>query len=280
MICMTLDVETILQASRPMILRHTVAIVEELRGQFAIGGSGVLFQVGDAQFLFTAAHVLKDAPDAPHINRLIGGMGGDAIPLEAEAHVTDVASNDVAVVEVPSKVASELLARGKSFLRSSHLELRDDDPFEQEAFFAVCGFPEKDARTSYGESTSMDVTIYVHGADAAPHQPPPIRAFDPKRHLALVYERGMVNPKTDYVVKHPRGMSGGGIWRIGYPLRDGDRWTTDNVRLMAIQHTYWEETRSVVGTRVDVCHHVVQKHYPALRPLLALSMRGTPGTYP
>ena len=266
---MPLDLVKLVRASQPFVTKYTAAVLMSRDGDHGVAGSGVLFQVDTAHFLLTAAHILA----CNHEERAtlqLGGFDGESIPLEADGFATDVESTDVAVLEISPETAGALRAAGKAFARSATLDA-NDPTWTREGFYVVCGFPLADARLP--EPTELHLTAYSHGADRALQNPPPIKAFDPKKHISVTYNNvARSNQDGGYIVKHPTGMSGGGIWRVGYPDVDSEAlWSTADIRLVAIQHTYSDP--SVNGTRIGWCLRIIHDRYPALRPALDLVTR-------
>jgi hypothetical protein len=68
--------------------------------------------------------------------------------------------------------------------------------------------------------------------------------------------------------RDPDGKSGCGIWRLVEAGTDARPWTTDDVKLVAIDHGHRRRTKVLVGTRIRYALQMIYRNHPGRRPAM------------
>ncbi len=229
--------------------------------------TGVLYQVADHHFILTAAHWLRDIIQH-NILLFIPtyGAADPGIPLVgALFHTTEKEIRDVGVIHLDEATAEKLKSR-KEFLRHGKVCISDADP---EGLYVVFGYPEEwFGRTADSELITRPLPYFCQRYSG---ETMPDSGYDPQLHMALGFDRNVVTTQ-DYsrqTLPTARGMSGCGIWRVADCSKEGvERWSTKELRLVGIQHTWCNERKYLLGTRIQYALQVVSMNYPELeRPL-------------
>jgi hypothetical protein len=173
-----------------------------------------------------------------------GVQGTPLIPLgettaytsEKEDPTDDVV--DVAAVHLlPHTVPS--IVKGIRFIRLQHLDHRD--PGSPESAYVVFGYPHAQMRYSKERSAVGTAPLPYQSmiCDGRKGFPP---NFDPTKHLLLDFQLSdnKTNSGEPVSVPDPNGMSGCGICRMFRFDRGMLSWTTDEIRLVGIQHGWWK----------------------------------------
>src|SRR5262245_57500541 len=223
----------------PWLLARTVALMKEKPvGVLRPHGTGVLLAIADDAFLISAAHVLAEvATDQMWIHP--AAAAPNLLPLDGV--IVNTTENrgavDFGFVRLAEDVRAEL-AKSKQFVRLSEIEMNLDD---SHGWYAAFGFPAEVNPTSTGGGVEVRPFYYGTKLHDWSSDRPNLGAFDPKLNVALEYAWSKSADHSGAVASLPRpnGLSGCGIWRLF--VYDGVRrgeWTTDAVRLVAIQHSH------------------------------------------
>jgi hypothetical protein len=220
-------------------------------------GSGVLLRVADARFVVTANHVCRLFLEQGCSCFLSGAE--KLIPL-GNAKVWRLESSDLAVIRLTESVWTAL-SPGKSFARLPELDGRDET-HEVGGIYCVFGYPSDSSTTDHEARMHKMVAEHVWGIPYGAHKQP-LLSFDPTRHIAIEFREGS-HP-------HPGGMSGCGMWRVLKAGVPGATWFTDDIRLVAIEHTLGHrDGDALVGSRIGYLPTMIEAHDPSLAPVLAL----------
>lgn len=189
-------------------------------GQPEFEGSGVLLKRGSHYYLVSAAHVFDHCNRRPLV--LDGGLGGAV--LTNEPYVTNPPAGmprekdrfDIGVVPLTN---SEVDALGCARFQ----ELPEVEPpvwnEEFNAFLLIgCPVSHQGHNVDSGEMEVTRVRSFLGPADSRAYH---LTRLPPETHLLMKFrERDMQMNGQRGAAIHPRGMSGGGVWRIDYsPLR-------------------------------------------------------------
>jgi hypothetical protein len=247
----------------PEVARSTIPIFAYNRWQMLPAGTGVLFQIASARFIFTAAHVargsrrgrmpyfLAASPLSDQPIRL-----RDAVTIHTDGDHDD--QIDVGVIELSDAVVGHL--RGNSFLRPATIDMSD---CALPGVHLVMGFPKALAHSDVGMTTiSAKPLRFVTTLRDGLQLP---RFCEPSNNIVLDYsetsyeDSGDASPSID-----PDGMSGGGIWRLASEGQIAD-WSLSCLKLVGIQHTWSQREGYVKGTWIRYAVMLIWDRYPGLR---------------
>lgn len=291
-----------------LVAKYTVRLNREYPfGTFAHAGSAVLIQIDEARFLVTAAHALRLVTWSPTGLRLspnnshiwISVPGRDVSLVNLDGHVTSDAvegekdARDFAVLRLtPSTV--DALGDRVAYLRCSSMDLSDvvrfrataldlNDSASRDGWHVTQGFPSVDVshkvRPDDGARVGLVYPSSNFGRLYDLFGEPPIEDFDRRVHVAMSWDITSAqnvpgSPKAsreELEPADPRGISGGGIWRVtdGFPT-DASEWTEDDVKLVGIEHRLGQGHTTLCGTKISCILHSIYVQYEELRPVLDL----------
>lgn len=232
-------------------------------------GSGVLVAFNDRSFFLTAAHVLRDALGHPWAiageQNLVPPQSAVYFTTPAEAHQHDTA--DVGFVELTPNEVHQL--GDVEFLSPARPDpderRRPPQPGLTRPFYFVFGYPASRMKANPQTKTvratgafpllSVPVERYVYTAINRPEH----------AHLIVAFDRGDSHGRKGAVVApHPRGISGGGIWRVD----DLVHLKPEATRLVAIATEWWAQQEALVGTRIGVVLDGLRARYPDLQAFI------------
>jgi hypothetical protein len=72
----------------------------------------------------------------------------------------------------------------------------------------------------------------------------------------------------------PKGISGGGVWRIARPNLPTGEWAPDDFKLVAIERCLLPDTGALLATRLEYALALLRKHHPELDSAFRLSLPG------
>lgn len=272
----------LLEQSNPITISAAVPFYASQEGRVTSCGSGVLLAVGERKFILTAAHVL-DFQEIMKLPLAIGSptKGDFLTPLEtlniyrspyklklkikenySELRKQESDPIDTGIVEITPGMAAEL-EKSKRF--SSLREVDVETPYVPGAFL-IAGYPLKKSKV---DATAKTVT-FEGGWFVTNLADPPVREDGLALHFT--YPSSGINLRGEELnLDHPEGISGCGVWRIG-DLRsiqmNGGNWTADHVKLIGIEHGWYEESRRVHATPIHIAVQMIYKGYPDLREIM------------
>jgi hypothetical protein len=267
-------IERVMEASSPEIKRATVPIFAIQDGIPIENGTGVLLQIADTAFLVSAAHVMDYATkhDLPHL--ISNGLpGSELIPLH-NVTVTSTSLEgdlfDLAVVRLPEELAVRLRVT-KRFVRLS--EIDPDDAVAEGSFYFVYGYPYEWTKTDTTQST-VRLSSFRFGGTAF-REKIELKEFRPELHLLISSPPDRIADADGNLMELPKlgGISGCGMWRLSSLSQTNDRWSTDNVRLVAIEHAVAKVGSPVAikGTRFKAVLQMIKEAHPELRQPIGLT---------
>jgi hypothetical protein len=158
---------------------------------------------------------------------------------------------DIAIIVLADEDAAKIGSE-KRFCRMNEVLSRDRD--EAGWFFGAFGYPsdESDVDHSAKLMTMKGRPCFGNIADGDGLT----EDFNDNVHLAIGFDRAR-HP-------HPGGMSGGGMWRVYHPAMAPERWTEDDIKLVAIEHTLGAGHTALVGTRIEYVLGLIRSFDPTL----------------
>jgi hypothetical protein len=226
-------------------------------GQPTQYGTGVLLQIDNVRMIVTAEHVADE-----FLNQGVSAVlaaGKHMFPL-TRAETRRSKGDDIAII-VLNEDDSARVADERKFTRLD--ELACGDPTTTVGgIYSAFGYPHASSEVDH-EARTMTMTAtpclglpYADGTGL-------MTDFDDRFHVAIRFD------STNNV--HPGGMSGGGIWRVHQAGCRADRWTEDNVKLVAIEHTLGRGHTALIATRIEYVLGLVRSFDPSLDGAIKLA---------
>jgi hypothetical protein len=267
--------------------QSTVAVVVADPPKVHQLGSGTLFQIADAHFVVTAAHVVQGASDAGKTIGISGGPDHHFVSLAGKwwrSSQTDGDAPDrydLAVYRLPDDAASKF--SGKRFLRLSDATY---DPPGPRAVFTLFGFPGiwTESITAEAERLSvrpLEFTTYAYDGSLGG-----IQHYEPRLHILLSAgsedlsdSEGSPQEFRDRLGQSMRlpiglkGISGCGVWHIGDLDTPIERWAKRDARLAGVACAVYQAHGAVKVTRWIAVTTLINAAFPDLRSVLKLRLR-------
>ena len=224
-------------------------------------GSAVLLRMGKRGFLLTAGHVADlhvegklCVPTRDGIAGVFDGVGGNRI-LAIEARSHDPV--DVGYLTLTSETVTEFHPP------LCVLERQYVDPnggVEPGDICAVGGYSITKARAGADLNSSGAYSYVGFAADHTQYQS---LGYDPDVNIVVTYRRKKsVFPEGDRInPPHPRGLSGGGIFRLSADLQP--EWSATPRQLVGIIHTFKQRENCFVGTRLPMFLATIGRRFPS-----------------
>lgn len=241
-------------------------------------GTGFLLQIGDEKFIITAAHVI-DFPIVHKIPTFVGASlnGATAIGIRSDAVLFSEMPKsgtrlddpiDIAVVCLPADIAKEIIATGKSFLHLYDLDPMDDR--DGCNFYLMLGFPcewsRSDIANRFVYSTLWPFGTGIYGGERGK-----IQKYIDEIHIALDFNA--VNTPPD-----PHGISGCAIWRTYKKGVNPSDWTSEQKKLVGIEHTWFPSEKVLTGTQIRYVLQMLYREFPKLRAAIDMNFGSLPGS--
>jgi hypothetical protein len=267
------------EASALEISRATVSIYGYHQRAVHQNGSGVLLKIGDKHFLLSAAHVIDYTAihGIPYL--LSPAEGKEPIPLDRvractspwPAHrdpkdpdMRDADPLDVGFVELNREIVDRL----QPARRFAPLQEIDVGERLRLGCYLLLGYPR--------QLSVVDVAKQKAHAEPLRYVTElctdPVDQFDPTKLVRLKYPpTGLNAHMAEVSVPNPKGMSGCGVWRLA-EMKHPDKWSKDDVKLVAIEHSWHRHRRYIQGTRVRYALELIYRFYPSIRPIMDLHL--------
>jgi hypothetical protein len=188
------------------------------------------------------------------------GAGTEARLVPLQAHIRRSERADIAILVLNEAVWSQF-APEKRFTRLS--EVHCDDPTKEiGGVYCAFGYPSNESNVDHPAAQLSMVAQSCFGlpfADAT-------QGFDASKHIAIHFDPS-AHPD-------PGGMSGGGVWRIHQAGVPTGRWTANDIRLVAIEHTWGNDRRALYGTRMEHVFTLIKNFDQSLGPAMDLVWPG------
>lgn len=246
----------------------------EGRGRgFSPAGSAMLIERSDgAKLVVTAGHVLDNLGGLPLLAR--GGKATDLIKLPYDNALTSQPARpsrkddrvDLAAFHLPHELVTKLLTTGARFLAERRIRLDWD---KKGVYFAL-GFPHRvnkvkrrrasaDAQPS--RSRKPDPYVIPNVAVLAPCEAAPDERYaevkaDLELNFVLIFRHSEERDMIEKPYPHPRGMSGGGIFRIG---TNDALVKAHEIELAGIGTEYHEKSGLIVAASAPAVRRIVSE---------------------
>jgi hypothetical protein len=237
------------------------------RGKPYLIGSALLLSVGDKLLLATAAHVLDWNKDtslyvAGRVKPIL--IAGDSYRTEPPKAGRDEDLADVGIIEV-SNIPREQWSRYR-ILTPADLDV-DDFPADH-TLYGFAGFPVTRNRVYLTtiKPSSMACVVVASPPDAYARL-----ELHPATHFLGNFDRNrqIDSVKGLFTGPDPRGMSGGGAWRLGTPKEFA--MGTNSERLIGIGIEHRKDHKILLAVRVSTVVALIGAVYPAVLALLPTS---------
>jgi hypothetical protein len=262
--------------SGEFLSHFTVPFFDELNGDQAQGGTGVLVQVGEWHFILSAAHVLDvHSRDKSPIYVMGSERGARLISLDgAELFTSYMPAGgkrniddpmDSGFLALTPEIVSQLLP-SKTFLPLTKIDINDS--WNAQNVYLTLGCPCELNRTDY---TTREHTL-THFASLSTlycgerGEPNGFRqGFD----LLVHYDpTDMIEPGQNKLALLPKpyGISGCGVWRIAARDESIEHWTPETIRLIGIQHSWQVDVSCLRGVSIIHPLRMLLASLPKLEP--------------
>lgn len=266
-------------ASGVNLVRATIPILAAKDDRIVPVGTGVLLKIGTKHFVLTAAHVLDLNIEHHFLFALAPVKKGDLpIPLAGEvvlwrsdfpegvdpkaSDARDDDKFDVGFIELSQEIVDQL----GSPRRFASLGEIDVSATLHQGCYAFAGYPYKISTVDL-ETRSLSVNLMHYLTEL---RDPPVDETNLR--LVLKFRKQNTDQHGNEVeAPDPSGISGCGIWRLSI-IQPFDRWTTDQVKLVAIQHS-WSKSDSVVyASPIRFLMQAIYRRYPDIRKIMDLHL--------
>jgi hypothetical protein len=273
----------LLDAWPDQLEKSCVMVVGAKAPRFGLVGSGVLFQVADAHFLVTAAHVFRRA----HLSGFTTGISCDnnrflalcgqwhAVSLESFEAFED--SVDIAIYRFNSGETARL--REYKFLR-----MNDVGNTRTNGIYTVLGFPGVlaglvDGASDTSHRRALALTIPAHEGPL-PH----LHNFNPGHSFVLNANSGFstgnegkpilmsdFSNNAQNTLNDMKGMSGGPVWLIATSGTNPATWSRDLPKLVGVQIGVFPENDLLRGTKWECVIDLIRTCWPELSMALDIT---------
>ncbi len=174
---------------------------------------------------------------------------------------------DLCVIDISQETAQRITASG--MMRC--LSLGELDPWADQDLrdsFTVAGFPgvlQDEPGTDSITASICFFTTFLYGGKRGN-----VPWSDADRGVGILVDYGDTTTESDdgqrTSLPDPRGMSGGGMWRIAQYGCDMANWSLADVKLIGIQSCFYTDQLLLRGTRIE--HHLgcIYRGHEDLRP--------------
>lgn len=228
-------------------------------------GSSVLFSVNQHSFLLTAAHVLDENKHTTlylagrdQLVKVVGPSYRVAVPPAGRGSDT----LDFGFILLDKAIEHEL----SRFTGVAPQDIDVDDFPIMRTLYGFVGFPETQNKPLPGHKFKLSSAVFTLTATSLNRYAP--LGLNPLVHFVADFDRQkLLDPKKGIITgPMPRGMSGGGVWRLGRPgeLLIGSHCE----KLIGIGIEYRKSANVLVGVRMSVVVKSLASCYPDIAPLL------------
>lgn len=257
----------------PWIVEATLPFYAVQNDQIVRDRSGVFLRIGDDHFILTAAHDLKAIVEN-NIHLYVGWSEDEAVPVpihDAVFHTSEEQSRDVAVIKLSHECAKHVASSSRPISLSQIAQQWPGD----DGFFLVTGYPQEWLAVFPDriESTPLNYLCRPYQGEDLPTDQ---FEFDPSLHFHLAlpqraisiqsYEESLLPSK-----KGIKGISGCGVWWIaGYSPAALKSWNPADVRLIGIEHRYWETQGAIAATKIEFMRNFLAGGFPNVVPAMKI----------
>jgi hypothetical protein len=222
-------------------------------------GTGVLLEVGGLHFILTAAHVLDIYGERrlpifvmPELMgaRLISLNGAEVFRSEMPISRNPLEDPmDFGFVQLTPQIVAQL-ERSKTFLTLRGVDIAD--AFHAKSWYMTLGYPYEVNRTDQ-TNRKYDSTLFAYASWPYCGERGHPSSYRPGFDLFVHYTRDDSTEGDEQVLAYvpaPPGLSGCGIWRLASADRQIEDWTLEDIRLVGIQHSWFNDIQALRGVRL------------------------------
>ncbi|MCC7526605.1 MAG: hypothetical protein IT250_17405 [Chitinophagaceae bacterium] len=198
------------------ILNSTIQLFfDDKKGHPRATGSGVLFELANKHFVFTAAHVIAENPDDTyaiigHNAAYLGGMlHSVTLPMSRNRNDDKI---DLAIIELDPIVAERLTAEYK--FQTVNDILLNHTANESTQYLSI-GYPVTKTKKIWGSNIIRTIP-FIYNSKAQLNFKYQNFGFDTKTHIAIGFNREVISDSNSNIHLAPdlKGISGSGIWYL------------------------------------------------------------------
>lgn len=263
-----------------VITKSTVGIVASVNKNLSSLGSGTLLAVGDAFFVLSAGHVLREAKER---DATVGiGSGNSKFVATTRNWLISGGSSgtdehDIAMYQLTREEAFRL--SGAEFVRIGDVSFEVD---LSNSFFVVCGFPALWSKSPSATGDDPMLTkLLIYGTTLYNKEARALEGFDAERHFLLdARQDEMYNDAGDIVGFRTRGgfpapfpnalggISGCSVWRMGSMGVHPRHWGAP--QLVGVETAVYSRIQAIRATRWNSVTTLLHAAFPELRPVLTM----------
>ncbi len=215
-------------------------------------GSGVLFEINNEYFIFTAAHVFTENRKDVYIV-----SNGEAISLGGMLYTTPLPKSglrkddkiDISIIHMHNSIAEKIKTDYK-FLNQSDLEL--GHYVDINTNYILAGYPITKTKKKWGVKGVLKSEPFVANLDTFVRFDYKLYNFNVTSHIAIEYNDNLISQKNTIPHLGPKleGISGSGVWHF----QQLDELKFIKPKLVGIVIEQIKETRNkaIVATRIDI----------------------------
>ena len=237
------------------ILKSTIQFFEDGEKLKVKGvGSGVLFEINNNYFIFTAAHVYTDNRERTYVY-----SNNEPISLEGMLYTTHLPKSgfrgddktDIAIINIfPATV--EKLKIDYEFITISNIEL--GHYIDINTNYILAGYPNNKTKELWGMSSkALKTEPFVANLDTFVRFNYEKYNFKVETHIAIEYSGEVISHKNKnpHLESPLHGISGSGLWHVNY-TPDENLIQAKLIGIIIEQIAKDPNNKAIIATRIDI----------------------------
>lgn len=242
-----------LKGCAEILLHSTIQFFyDDAKSKNHTAGSGVLFEINNEHFIFTAAHVYTENRKEIYVV-----SNNEAISLAGTLYSTPLPTTgtrkddkiDIAILHI-LKSSAEKIKTDYTFLNISDLSL--GHLIDIDTNYILAGYPITRTREVWGLKGQLKSEPFVANLDSFVRFNYELFNFKIDSHIAITYNNNLISDKHKIPHRGPKleGISGSGVWHF-LPSANME---IVNAKLVGIVIEQIKETenKAIVATRIDL----------------------------
>jgi hypothetical protein len=241
-----------LTISAEKILKSTIQFFNDnAKPKNHTAGSGVLFEINDKFFIFTAAHVFTENHKEIYViaNKEPISLGGmlytTPLPISGVRKEDKV---DVVIIEIYKSIAKKLKI-DYHFIHLSDLEL--GHYVDINTNYILAGYPITKTKKLWGVNDTLKSEPFVANLDTFIRFNYEKYNFKVNTHIAIEYSNNLISQKNRNPHFGPKleGVSGSGLWH--FQMTQGENLIEPKLIGIIIEQIKETGNKAIIATRID-----------------------------